>query len=166
MILRATLGAAVLAVSLATPAAADSATPQPGEPCPANLAGAMTIPPAARTPLVCDGGTRWDAVTDAYPVSDRWLSYGPAIELHGQGRTNPSMLSGVWTGTPTTAGDRCHASQVAVRLDAPALGAPRVDDGEPGRPLALQVAPTMATIELSGDCLWQRAADAAQPRHG
>lgn len=130
-------------------------------PCAPNLVDAMTRVPDAEKPLVCtDGGPHWETVADPYPISDRWLSYGPAIELHGQGRRNPSMLSGDWTATPSTPDTRCHAQQVAVIPGSPTIGPPRVDAGEPGRALSFYVEPTMATIEISGDCLWQKASPA------
>ena len=142
-------------VAAADPAA-DSPPPSPGAPCASDLVDVMSRVPDLVTPVVCGRDARWAAVADPYPISDRWLSAGPAIELHGQGRTNPSMLSGAWEATPATPESTCRSEQVAVLTDRPALGAPQVDDGRPGRPLAVEVAPTMATIELSGDCLWQR----------
>ena len=117
----------------------------------------MTWLPDAETPLLCtDGAERWEAVAQPYPVSDRWVSYGPAVQLHGQGRRNPSMLSGTWIATPSSPESRCHAEQVAVIAGTPTIGPPRIDESEPGRPLSLEVVPTMTTIEISGDCLWQR----------
>ena len=152
------IGVVAVAALLSRPAVAtaDPAAPQPGTPCDSSLDGAMTMPPDHGTPLVCVG-TRWQPVTTPYPVSDRWLSYGPAIQLRGQGRPNPTMLSGDWIATPLAPESRCHAEQVAVIPGSPTFGAPRIADGEPGRPLIVAVAPTMSTIQISGDCLWQKA---------
>jgi hypothetical protein len=152
------IGVATAAALWSQPAVAtaDPAVPLPGTPCDSSLDGAMTIPPDHDTPLVCVG-TSWQFVTTPYPVSDRWLSYGPAIQLRGQGRPNPTMLSGDWVATPLDPDSRCHARQFAVIPGSPTIGAPRMDDGEPGRPLTLSVAPTMSTIQISGDCVWQKA---------
>ena len=137
-------------------ATADPAAPQSGTSCDSSLDGAMTMPPDHGMPLVCVD-TRWLPVTTPYPISDRWLSYGPAIQLRGQGRPNPTMLSGDWVATLLAPESRCQAEQVAVIPGSPTFGAPRIDDGEPGRPLTVTVAPTMSTIQISGDCLWQKA---------
>lgn len=145
--------------SLPAVAGADPVVPRPGAPCLSRLVDAMTWPPGDATPLLCAADAqRWEAVARPYPVSDRWVSYGPAVELHGQGRRNPSMLSGAWMATPTSPASRCHAEQVAVVPGTPTIGPPRIDDGEPGRPLSIQVVPTMSSIDISGECLWQKVA--------
>jgi hypothetical protein len=152
------IGIVAAAALLSRPAVAtaDPAAPESGTPCDSSLDGAMTMPPDHGTPLLCVD-TRWSPVTTPYPVSDRWLSYGPAIQLRGQGRPNPTMLSGDWIATPLAPESRCHAEQVAVTPGSPTFGPPRMDDGEPGRPLTVEVVPTMSTIQISGDCLWQKA---------
>src|SRR4051794_6393302 len=117
------IGVVAVAALLSRPAvaAADPAVPQAGTPCDQSLDGAMTMPPDHDGPLVCVG-TRWQPVTTPYPVSDRWLSYGAAIHLRGQGRPNPTMLSGDWTATPLAPESRCHAEQVAVIPGTPTFG--------------------------------------------
>lgn len=137
-------------------AAADPDTPRQDSPCGDDLAGYLTWPADATAPLSCDG-SRWEPVVDPYPVSDAWVSLGPAMTLHGQGRRNPSLLSGQWTATPLTPESICSATQLAVVPNTPAVGPPQVDRGRAGQALAFEVVPTVATIEMSGDCRWQRA---------
>lgn len=138
-------------------ASAGPADPGQGAPCAAAVDGAMTWLPGQSAPLVCAGG-QWQPVTSPYPSSDRWLSYGPTLTLHGGARQNPALEPGRWTATPLAADTRCRAEQVSVtygRVDGP----PRVDEGDPGQPLSLEVIPRLLTIDMSGDCLWQRTAD-------
>ena len=156
------VAAAATLLSQAPAATADPAVPVAGTPCDSSLDGAMTMPLDHGTPLVCVG-TAWQPVTTPYPISDRWFSYGAAIQLRGQGRPNPTMLSGDWTATPLAPESSCHAAQLAVIPGSPTVGAPRMDDGEPGRPLSVEVAPTMSSIQISGDCLWQRAESDPDP---
>jgi hypothetical protein len=158
------IGIVAAAAMLSRPAVAtaDPAAPQPGTPCDSSLDGAMTMPQDHDTPLVCVD-TRWQSVTTPYPVSDRWLSHGTATLLRGQGRPNPTMLSGDWIATPLHPESRCRAEQVAVIPGSPTFGAPRIDDGQPGQPLTVAVAPTMSTIAISGDCLWQKAEPGPEP---
>jgi hypothetical protein len=148
-------------------AAADPVAPQPGTPCPSNLVEAMTWPPDDKTPLVCVGQPTglWQPVDTPYPISDRWFSYGPAMTLHGQGRPNPTLMSGNWTATPLIPEGRCRAEQLAVIPGSPTVGPPQVSEGERGQPLSLQVVPTLFSIEMSGECLWQKT-DADQPEPG
>lgn len=152
------IGVAVAAV-LVSPtvvALADPVAPQPTTACAPELDGAMTWPADAKAPLVCAGAT-WQPVADPYPISDEWVSYGPAMTLHGQGRPNPNLLSGDWTATPIDAQTRCSARQLAVIPGSPTVGAPRVDQAAIGQPLSLQVVPVLFSIEMTGDCLWQRS---------
>jgi len=152
------VGAAVSAFAL-TPiavATADPAAPQANPACTAETKDALTWPVGAEAPLACDG-TGWQPVTDPYPISDEWVSPGPAMTLHGQGRRNPMLESGQWTATPLTPETTCAATQFAVISGTPTLGPPQTDRGEPGRPLTLEMVPRLFTVELSGDCLWQRS---------
>lgn len=134
---------------------ADPVVPQPNAPCTAEVKDALTLPAGATAPAVCDG-TSWQPVADPYPMSDEWLSTGPVMTLHGQGRRNPMLESGRWTATPLTPESTCGATQFAVVSGTPTLTPPQSDRGEPGRPLTLEVVPRLFTIELTGDCLWQR----------
>ncbi|TPG32052.1 hypothetical protein EAH80_21690 [Mycobacterium hodleri] len=135
---------------------ADPIAPQSNTSCSADFAGAMTWPTGDQAPLVCEA-ERWVPVADPYPISDRWLSYGPAMTLHGEGRRNPTLLSGDWTATPLTAESACAATQLTVISGSPTVGPPAIDEGKPGQTLELAVLPSLFTIELSGDCLWQRS---------
>ncbi|BBY51435.1 hypothetical protein MARA_49030 [Mycolicibacterium arabiense] len=147
----------IAAAAIVAPAATASADPAVPPPCTGDLAGAMTWPAGADAPLRCDGG-RWLSVDDPYPFSDRWVSDGPSMTLYGGARPNPVIEPGVWTATPLTAGDRCSARQTTVtygKVDGP----PRVDEGGVGQPLRLEVLPRLLTIDMSGDCLWQKQSD-------
>jgi hypothetical protein len=144
-------------------AAADPVVPQPGTPCVTNLSDAMTWPPDDQAPLVC-AGDRWQPVATPYPVSDRWFSYGPPMKLHGEGLRNSSIRSGNWTATPLTPESRCGAVQVAV-IPGVGAGPPQSYDGVAGQPLSLEVLPKLFSIEMSGECLWQKT-DPDQPEPG
>lgn len=147
---------AVVAVAAGGTAAADPPTPGPGTPCASNLAGAMTWLADAKAPLSCDGD-RWSPVADPYPVSDEWVSLGPKVTLHGQGRRNPSIMTGAWTATPLDDETTCRATQYAVIPNTPQVGEPTVAQAPAGKALALEVVPSLFTIELTGDCLWQKS---------
>jgi hypothetical protein len=148
------LAAVVAAGVLSAPgvAVAQPAAPQPGTPCPPDADGALTK--VATSVLQCVGGS-WRPFTDVYPSSDRWLSYGPAVALHGQGMRNPEILSGPWTARPLTADATCRAEQAAV-VSAGEVGPPQMSIGEPGRPLRFEVLPVVFSISLSGACVWER----------
>ncbi|MDX1890023.1 hypothetical protein [Mycolicibacterium sp. 050158] len=145
--------AVAIAATMSIPGAV--ATASPATPCTAELDGAMTWPTGASAPLVC-AGNQWQPVTDPYPTSDQWVSDGSTMTLHGQGRPNPNLLSGNWTATPLDPETRCEATQLAVIPGSPTVGAPRVDGAPAGQPLTLQVVPVLFTIEMRGDCLWQK----------
>lgn len=147
--------AAAFASSPLAVASADPVSPQTNASCTAELKDALTLPAGATAPMVCDGAN-WQPVADPYPMSDEWLSTGPVMTLHGQGRRNPMLESGRWTATPLTSESACGATQFAVVSGTPTLTPPQSDRGEPGRPLTLELVPRLFTIELTGDCLWQR----------
>jgi hypothetical protein len=135
-------------------ATADPLAPQENTPCPANAAGAMTLLPDGKTPLVCRD-QQWQASASPFPPSDRWLSYGPAMVLHGEGLRNPSLRSGNWTATPQEPSTQCSAEQSAV-LGPGVVGSPETSEGKPGQPINLRVLPRLYSIALSGYCLWVR----------
>jgi hypothetical protein len=156
-VLRFIVAAVALALALPAVAVADPVAPQPGTPCGPNLGDAMTWPDGT-APLVCAGGPagyQWTTVDSPYPVSDRWVSFGPAMKLHGEGLRNASIQSGDWTATPLDPDARCGAEQIAV-IPGVGAGPPHDSEGEPGQPLSLQVVPKLFSIEMTGDCLWQR----------
>jgi hypothetical protein len=137
---------------------ADLVVPRLDAACSENLAGALTQLPDAMTFLQCDntsGNYQWSAFASPYPSSDRWLTYGPPVKLHGQGMRNPEILSGKWTGYPQEEGTTCAAEQTAV-VSAGEVGAPQISTGTAGQPLPFEVVPVVFSITLSGNCLWER----------
>ena len=159
------VGVAAVAVSaaatlVASPlGAAEPAVPQPGAPCSASIAGALTQLPDFMTFLQCEnqrgGEYRWQTFDSPYPNSDRWLSYGPRLTLHGEGQPNREVDSGDWIAYPQTSDGQCKAAQLDLR-GAGERTQPQVSTGEPGQPLKLRVLPLLFTVELSGNCLWQK----------
>ncbi|MCV7224929.1 hypothetical protein [Mycolicibacterium komossense] len=144
------------AVAGAAPALADPA-PQPDGPCSENLAGALTQLAEGPSYLECSsapGNYRWTPFTGPYPTSDRWLSYGPAVTLHGQGMRNPEIRSGRWVAYPQDAGTTCTAEQSTV-VSAGQVGPPQTTTGQPGQPLDFEVLPAVFSITLTGNCLWE-----------
>jgi hypothetical protein len=139
--------------------ARDHVVPQADAPCSETLADALTQLPDGQTFLVCrsePGGYRWTPFTGPYPSSDRWLSYGPELKLHGQGLRNPEILSGQWVGSPQDPGSSCSAEQAAV-VSAGEVGPPQTSTGKPGQPLHFEVLPVIFSIKMTGYCLWQRS---------
>ena len=139
-------------------AAADPDPPRPGTPCWSDLVGAMTWPTGDQAPLVCASqpiGTTWETVATPYPASDLWYSPGAAMTLRGGARQNPAIEPGDWTATPLDADGRCRAEQLTVtygKIDGP----PRIDESDPGLPLSFPVLPRLLTVEMSGNCLWEK----------
>ncbi len=151
------VAAAALSALAGAPAHADRSAPVAGEPCPADFDTVMTQLPSGRDYLVCQAGPggsgAWAPVDTPFPPNSRWLSYGPAMTLHGQGFRNPNLRSGAWTAIPLEPDAVCGAEQVAV-VAAGVLAPPEVSQGEPGQPLMLAVLPKLFTVVLSGNCLW------------
>ena len=151
------IAAAAAVLVLPPPVAwADPVVPQPDTPCTTALDGALSWPADAKVPFAC-AQAGWQPVTDPYPISARWVSTGPAMTLHGQGRPNPNLLSGAWVATPLSPESSCSATQLAVIPGSPTVGVPHVDEGATGQPLSFQVVPILFTIEMRGDCLWQKS---------
>lgn len=155
-------GAAILAAGavLVAPgvAHADPVPPQLGDGCSAELSGAMTLLPDGQTYAICQeviDSAVWADVPTPFDPNDTWFSYGPTITLHGQGMRNPNLRSGDWTATPQDEETSCRAQQQTV-VEAGALSAPEVSQGEPGKPLNVQMQPALFYAELSGNCLWTR----------
>lgn len=144
---------AVLGVTVVAGVPVASAEPDLTPQCSSDLAGAMTVLPDGKTFGVCEGSS-WRPVGSPFDPSDRWLSYGAGVTLHGQGRRNPEILSGQWTGSPLDPSSVCGVVQAPV-TDA-GVGAPQVTSGRPGLVLDFEVLPVVFTITLTGDCLWQR----------
>jgi hypothetical protein len=122
--------------------------------CGADLTGALTRLPGDATLVECTG-ERWRVNEDPYPHSDRWLTYGPALVLHGEGQRNRELDSGDWTGHPLQPEDQCTAQQMSV-AEAGGLTPPEVSVGEPGQPLRLSLRPLLFSVVLGGSCLWTK----------
>ncbi|MGV0836227.1 hypothetical protein [Mycolicibacterium thermoresistibile] len=152
------LAAALLTAPVAVAQIAAEA-PEPDAQCSLNLADALTRLPDGETTLLCvdHGGDnyRWEPYPSPYPLSDRWFSYGPDLQLRGQGLRNPEMMSGRWTGYPQDPDGQCSVEQVEV-VRGGEVGPPQPVAGEPGQPVQVLVSPTMFSIGLSGHCLWQK----------
>ena len=142
------------ALVTAAPAYAEPAVPQPDTTCPSDLTGTATLPFGRSLPLICQD-QRWQAATAPTDPSDRWVSFGPVMALHGGGLRNPNLSAGSWTATPLDPGTRCAATQQTV-ISAGVLGGPVVAEGNPGQQLSLQVLPSLFDISMSGHCLWER----------
>ncbi len=158
-------GVAAVAVSAATTliapplVTAEPAAPQPGTPCSESIAGALTQLPDLMTVLQCgdqhSGEYRWQTFDYPYPNSDRWLTYGPQLTLHGEGQRNREIDSGDWIAYPQTSDGQCKAAQLDLRGEGE-RSQPQVSTGEPGQPLKIRVLPLLFTVELTGYCLWQK----------
>ena len=142
------------ALVTAVPAHAEPAVPQPDTTCPSDLTGTATLPFGRSLPLICQQ-ERWQAATAPTDPSDRWVSFGPAMALHGGGLRNPNVLPGNWTATPLDPDTRCAATQQTV-VSAGVLGKPVVAEGAAGQPLSLKVLPSLFDISMTGHCLWER----------
>ena len=140
-------------------AQADVTPPALGAGCSAELADTMTLLPDQTTYAVCQQsglGYSWAPPVEVpFSPNDTWLSYGPAITLHGQAMRNPNLSSGRWTATPQDSEATCRAKETTV-VEAGVLADPQVFEGEPGKPLNLVMLPKLFYAELSGNCLWAR----------
>lgn len=141
------------------PGPPETTAPQPDTACTKSLAGAFTSADPAqlgnnRRLLICDGAV-WQAFGGPYPSSDRWLTTGPPLILHGQGRRNPEAKAGTWLGAPQTVEARCGVEVVDV-LGAGKTSEPETFSAEPGESLNFEISDHMFTTKLSGYCLWAR----------
>jgi hypothetical protein len=155
-----TLVVAVAVLSTPIAAYADPIVPQQDTPCSPSLGSVMTWLPEQKTYLIClqqqDQDYRWNIVTSDYPSSDRWLTYGPPITLHGGGTRNGNLASGDWIALPQDPDSQCVAEQVAV-VGAGVVSSPQVDAGATGQQLSFRAPPNLFSITMKGYCLWQRA---------
>jgi hypothetical protein len=156
---RTVASAFVAALAVFSPGIAHAELPMPQleAPCPADLAGTMTLLPDEQTYVVCQDeiGARfaWTPAPTPFEPNDQWLSYGPMITLHGQGMRNPNLTSGQWTATPQDSETVCRAQQETV-IEAGVLSEPQVSQGITGQSLSLEMLPKLFYAELSGNCLW------------
>lgn len=160
MVKRAAVPAVVAGLLLCAGIAhADTAVPQAGAGCPEDQVDAMTQLPNGSDFLACrtgpDGSHTWTPVVTPFDPNDTWVSYGPAITLHGQGFRNPNLTSGRWIATPLDPASSCSAEQVTV-VSAGVLAPPQLSSGEPGAPLSVDLLPKLFTVSLAGDCLWAK----------
>jgi len=136
---------------------ADVMTPELDAPCSVDLEGAMTLLPDEQTYVICQeemfARYVWRAAPVPFEPNSTWLSYGPAITLHGQGMRNPNLSSGQWTATPLDPATVCRVQQETV-VEAGVLSAPKVFQGDPGQPLSVEMLPQLFYAQLSGHCLW------------
>lgn len=160
VLLRILTGVSLFASALAPPAVAEPnvAVPQDGSPCSAELADAMTLLPDQTTYVVCSpsgADYAWAPVQTPFPPNDQWLSYGPAITLHGQGMRNPNLSSGRWTATPRDPQTVCRVTQTTV-VEAGVLAPREIAQAQQGAPLSVEMKPKLFYVELAGDCLWRK----------
>jgi hypothetical protein len=157
---RMSVGAAMVGIAVgAAPLAGATPAPQLGASCSQAVAGAMTQLPDFMTFLECrtqrGGEFRWQSPDSPYPKSDRWVTYGPQLTLHGEGQRNREIDSGDWIAYPQSSDGQCRAAQLDIG-GAGERSQPQVSTGEPGQPLKLRLLPLLFTVELTGDCLWQK----------
>ncbi|MEH3138314.1 MULTISPECIES: hypothetical protein [Mycolicibacterium] len=145
---------AVTFAALVSAAPAHADPPAPNTPCTPDLTGVTTMQAGHVLPLVCTGG-RWAAVTVPGDPSDRWVSFGPDMALHGEGLRNPNLASGTWTATPLDPQTSCGATQQGV-VSAGVVGPPSTTTAPPGQPLTLVVVPRLFDIVMTGHCMWTR----------
>ncbi len=138
---------------------AEPVVPQPDTSCPPALVNAMTWLAEQKINVVClqqpNDGYQWKGVTSDYPSSDRWLSYGPQLMLHGEGTRNHNLRSGDWIAVPQDSDSQCIAEQIAI-VGAGVVSSPQVDAGTTGQPLSFQVLPNLFSITMKGYCLWTK----------
>ena len=132
--------------------------PALGAGCPADLDDTMTLLPDEQTYAICQQGPvgfTWNPAPIPFEPHERWWSYGPQINLHGQGMRNPNVTSGRWTATPQDPETLCRAEQQTV-VEAGVLSEPRVDEGQPDEDLAVEFLPKLFCLKLSGNCVWTK----------
>ena len=117
----------------------------------------MTLLPDEQTYVICQeeivARYVWQAAPVPFEPNSTWLSYGPAITLHGQGMRNPNLSSGQWTATPLDPETVCRVQQETV-VEAGVLSSPKVFQGDPGQSLSVEMLPQLFYAQLSGHCLW------------
>ncbi|WP_264025752.1 hypothetical protein [Mycolicibacterium insubricum] len=145
------------------PAPTQAGSPQSGAVCAATLDGAVTQlpdqstePGARKSLLECKDGS-WQDYRAEYPNSDRWLSTGPELVLHGQGVRNPEFMAGHWTGTPQESDAICHATYVQGGDDNPKITQTHEVNGDAGKPVEFEAPVRLFTVTLTGNCLWERS---------
>jgi len=119
----------------------------------------MTRLPDQEIILICQQQANdlyeWAIVGSDYPSSDRWLTYGPSLTLHGEGTRNYGLRSGDWVALPLDPDSQCIAEQIAV-AGAGVVSSPQVETGATGQQLSFRVLPNLFSITMAGYCLWSR----------
>jgi hypothetical protein len=119
----------------------------------------MTRLPDQKIILVCQQQAnedyQWGIVASDYPSSDRWLTYGPALTLHGEGTRNYNLRSGDWIALPQDPDSQCIEEQIAV-VSAGVVSSPQVEAGATGQQLSFRVLPNLFSIMMKGYCLWRK----------
>jgi hypothetical protein len=134
-------------VALADPATDTSCTPA--------LAGVMSKKPAADVVMLCKDRMWYPQPADA-PPSDRWVSFGPTLTLHGEGLPDPNLVQGSWNAIPLGPWTRCRSVQQTGYAPG-AISKPVADQGSPNTPMSFEVEANVVTIQFSGYCLWMRS---------
>lgn len=120
----------------------------------------MTQLPDQKVNLVCQQQAnedyQWGIVASDYPSSDRWLTYGPALTLRGEGTRNYNLRSGDWIALPQDPDSQCIEEQIAV-VSAGVVSSPQVETGATGQQLSFRVLPNLFSITMKGYCLWRKA---------
>ena len=119
----------------------------------------MTRLPEQKIILVCQQQAnnlyQWGIVASDYPSSDRWLTYGPALTLHGEGTRNYNLRSGDWIALPQDPDSQCIEEQITV-AGAGVVSSPQVETGATGQQLSFRVLPNLFSITMTGYCLWSK----------
>jgi hypothetical protein len=154
-----TLAEAIAVLTAPMAAYADPVVPQPDTPCSADLVNAMTRLPEQKIILVCrrqaNDLDQWGIVASDYPSNDRWLTYGPALTLHGEGTRNYNLRSGDWIALPQDPDSECIEEQITV-AGAGVVNSPQVETGATGQQLSFRVLPNLFSITMTGYCLWSK----------
>lgn len=140
-------------IAMAVPALAYPPVPQLGTPCPATSNGALAAAPTGGL-MECTGG-RWIPSSDPAARSDRWLTYGPALQLAGPWQVNPQVAQGIWVAHPQDTSTQCSITQVVV-VNPPDQTVTRLSTGDAGRELDVEILQRSVLATLSGNCLWDR----------
>lgn len=166
-VVAAAIGAAAVAMAgCATAGPAPQIEPGPtqlGAACDQRFDGALAAqlgtttdgPADSRRLIVCQSGS-WQQFTDLYPSPQRWISSDSALLLHGQGVRNPEFRSGTWTATPLSADAECRVEAVEP-MHAGVQPPPQIVAAGAGHSLTFEASTRLATVTLTGNCLWERS---------
>jgi hypothetical protein len=140
-------------IATAAPALAYPLIPQPGTPCLSATGGAAAGRPGGGF-MQCTGG-QWSPIGDVAAHGDRWLTYGPMLQLRGPAEPNPQLAEGDWVADPQDTSTRCSILQT-VLVHPPDQTVPQLATGKAGEQLKFQIQQRTLTGQVSGNCLWRR----------